>query len=105
MLQNSTTKIQKQVTRFRFTIGTLTGCAWLWQVKNCNAASMQGNHERHGAVPSQSKISPRITLITRMVHEEMLPTKHTKDTNEAESVLERFWAFVWLVGKLSLHAG
>ena len=35
--------------------------------------------------PSVSLFPQLGSLITRMVHEEMLPTKHTKHANEAES--------------------
>jgi hypothetical protein len=37
------------------------------------------------AFPSVSLFPQLGSLITRMVHEEILPTKHTKHTNEAES--------------------
>ena len=45
-----------------------------------------------------------MTLITRMVHEEKLPTKHTKHPNEAESACKAFVPFVCFVGKTLLHA-
>jgi hypothetical protein len=67
-------------------VRTVTGCEWLWQVKICNPECRQS----------------RVTLITRMVHEEMVPTKHTKYTNEAEPLA--FVPFVCLVGKVLLHA-
>ena len=67
-------------------VRTVTGCEWLWQVKICKTVAKQ----------------PRMTRLTRMVHEEMVPTKHTKYTNEAEPLA--FVPFVCLVGKVLLHA-
>jgi hypothetical protein len=51
------------------------------------------------AFPSVSLFLQLGSLITRMVHEEMLPTKHTKHANEAESACKAFVPFVCLVGK------
>src|SRR4051812_48533257 len=53
--------------------------------------------------PRQSKISPPISLITRMFHEEMLPTKHTPmKLNQCPKPLSGF--FLCLVGELLVHA-
>jgi hypothetical protein len=52
----------------------------LW--RKCERLSQ--NRFNHG-LPAFAEATARQALITRMVYEEMLPTKHTKHTNESES--------------------